>query len=188
MLTTYVDFTYQSTEEKQFICDLKKTTKILFTLYKKSLLYILYSLNVLQELNPCLSHLTLDKIKINNFFLLDRSDWSKIILHFCPFKTKVQNRTKQLAKMLICAAYSCSQSRQVLSFFSSRRHWDSPNPSPAGEYAPPPFGPGVGAHSLAREGGWESPNSDEETYNVALLCTMQLCLLVLSKTERSFHV
>ncbi len=38
-----------------------------------------------------------------------------------------------------------------LGFFSSRRNWDSPNPSPAGECVPPPFGSGGGAaHSLAR--------------------------------------
>ncbi len=41
---------------------------------------------------------------------------------------------------------------RVLSFFSSRRNWDSPNPSPAGECDPPPLIPGGGAHSLAREG------------------------------------
>ncbi len=40
---------------------------------------------------------------------------------------------------------------RVLSFsFSSRRNWDSPNPSPAGECS------GGGAHSLAREGFGES--------------------------------
>jgi hypothetical protein len=38
----------------------------------------------------------------------------------------------------------------VLSLFSSRRNWDSPNPSPAGECAPSPV-LGGGAHSLARE-------------------------------------
>jgi hypothetical protein len=42
----------------------------------------------------------------------------------------------------------------VLSFFSSRRNWDSPNPSPAGECAPPVLE--GGAHSLAREGLGES--------------------------------
>jgi hypothetical protein len=41
---------------------------------------------------------------------------------------------------------------RVLSFFSSRRNWDSPNPSPAGEYAPPPFGTG-GRGTLAGERG-----------------------------------
>jgi hypothetical protein len=43
-----------------------------------------------------------------------------------------------------------------LSFFSSRRNWDSPNPSPAGECAPTPLVPGGAAHSLAREGVGES--------------------------------
>jgi hypothetical protein len=42
------------------------------------------------------------------------------------------------------------QSRQSAKLFSSRRNWDSPNPSPAGECAPPVLG--GGAHSLAREG------------------------------------
>jgi hypothetical protein len=51
---------------------------------------------------------------------------------------------------------------RVLSFFSSRRNWDSPNPSPAGECASPPPVLGGGAHSLARE-GLGSPNSDEGT-------------------------
>jgi hypothetical protein len=44
---------------------------------------------------------------------------------------------------------------RVLSFFSSRRHWDFPNPSPASECAPLPHPTpalGGGAHSLAREG------------------------------------
>ncbi len=47
---------------------------------------------------------------------------------------------------------------RVLSFFSSRRNWDSPNPSPAaaGKCAPPRLVPGGGAHSLAREGVGES--------------------------------
>ncbi len=39
---------------------------------------------------------------------------------------------------------------RVLSFFSSSRDWDSPNPSPAGECAPHPLLPGEVAHSLAR--------------------------------------
>jgi hypothetical protein len=33
---------------------------------------------------------------------------------------------------------------RVLGFFSSRPNWDSPTSSPAGEYAPPPFGSGGG--------------------------------------------
>ncbi len=53
--------------------------------------------------------------------------------------------------------YCSSQSRQGAKLFSSRRNWDSPNPSPAGECAPtPPPVLGGGAHSLARE-GWRVP-------------------------------
>jgi hypothetical protein len=48
-----------------------------------------------------------------------------------------------------------SQSRQSAKLFSSRRNWDSPNPSPAGECAPP-LVPEGGAHSLEREGAGES--------------------------------
>jgi hypothetical protein len=55
----------------------------------------------------------------------------------------------------------------VLSFFSSRRNWDSPNPSPAGECAPPPRFWGEG-HTRWRERGWEIPNSVEGTYTVVL--------------------
>ncbi len=39
-----------------------------------------------------------------------------------------------------------------VSFFSSRRNWDSPNPSPAGECAPRPLGSG-GRGTLAGERG-----------------------------------
>jgi hypothetical protein len=42
---------------------------------------------------------------------------------------------------------------RVLSFFSSRRNWDSPSPHTQASVPPPlPFGSGGGAHSLAREG------------------------------------
>ncbi len=54
----------------------------------------------------------------------------------------------------------------MLSFFSSCRNWDSPNPSPAGECAPPSFG--SFGHTRWRERGWESPNSNEATYTVVL--------------------
>jgi hypothetical protein len=56
---------------------------------------------------------------------------------------------------------------RVLSFFSSRRNWDSPTPLAAGECAPPPFGPGGREHSPA-EKGVGSPNSEEGTYTVVL--------------------
>ncbi len=64
------------------------------------------------------------------------------------------------------------QSRQSAKLSSSRRNWDYPNPSHAGECAPtPPLVPGGGSHQRRsmchtrwRERGWESPNSDEGTY------------------------
>jgi hypothetical protein len=77
-----------------------------------------------------------------------------------------------------------TQSRQSAKFFSSRRNWDSPNPSPAGECAPPRFW-GEG-HTRWRERGWESPNSDEGTYTVALFiysivfCALHSRFLLLS--------
>jgi hypothetical protein len=42
---------------------------------------------------------------------------------------------------------------QSAKLFSSRRNWDSPNPSPPGKCAPPFGSGGWGMHSLAREGG-----------------------------------
>jgi hypothetical protein len=46
----------------------------------------------------------------------------------------------------------------VLSFFSSRRNWNSPTPCPqASVPSPPLLGGGGGAHSLAREGGGRVP-------------------------------
>ncbi len=56
---------------------------------------------------------------------------------------------------------------RVLSFFSSRRNWNSPNPSPAGECAFPLW--------FWRERGWESPNSHEGTYTVVLYYIYELC-------------
>jgi hypothetical protein len=49
---------------------------------------------------------------------------------------------------------------------SSRRNWDSPNPSPASEYAPPDQR--VGGHTCLRLRGWGSPNSDDWRKSVAL--------------------
>ncbi len=63
---------------------------------------------------------------------------------------------------------------RVPSFFSSRRNWDSPNPSPVGECAPPPpplWFRGEG-HTRWRERGWESPTSNEGTYTVVLFIYM----------------
>jgi hypothetical protein len=45
---------------------------------------------------------------------------------------------------------------RVLSFFSSRRNWDSPTPHPQASVPPHRLVPRGGAHSLAREGVGES--------------------------------
>ncbi len=47
------------------------------------------------------------------------------------------------------------QSRQSAKLFSSRRNWDSPNPSPAGECAPPPPLGSGGRCTFAGERGGE---------------------------------
>jgi hypothetical protein len=76
------------------------------------------------------------------------------------------------------------QSRdRVLSFFSSRRNWDSPTPSPAGDCAPSPLIPGGGeGHTRLRERGWGSPNSNKGTYTVVL--HLYLSLVVFSLHHR----
>ncbi len=72
----------------------------------------------------------------------------------------------------------------MLSFFSSR--W---NPSLARECPPPPphpLVPGGGAHSLAREGVWESPNSDEGTYTVVLFKCMYFVKYIYKVAKTTF--
>ncbi len=62
----------------------------------------------------------------------------------------------------------------MLSLFSSRRYWDSSNPSPPRECALPLWFRGVG-HTYWRDrgaGDWESPNSDEWTYTVVFIFTL----------------
>jgi hypothetical protein len=64
---------------------------------------------------------------------------------------------------------------RVLSFSSSRRNWESPNPPPS---VLPPLVPGGGAHSLAREGMGESPfqrrNIHRGTLHIYVLCAITL--------------
>ncbi len=53
--------------------------------------------------------------------------------------------------------YMGHRGERVLCFFSSRRNWDSPTLSHAGEYVPP-FGSGGGEGTLARgRGSWRGP-------------------------------
>ncbi len=61
---------------------------------------------------------------------------------------------------------------RVLSFFPSRRHWDSSPPTAAGECVPHPLV--GGRHTRLQERGWGSPNSDEGTYTVVLCMYMYL--------------
>jgi hypothetical protein len=94
------------------------------------------------------------------------------------------------AKLRPSSIHSCSfyaQSRQSAKLFSSRWNWDSPNPSPAGENAPPPLVSGGGAAGLTRwrEKGWESPNSDEGTYTVVLCKYMYFVILCLALIDLS---
>jgi hypothetical protein len=55
---------------------------------------------------------------------------------------------------------------RVLSFFSSRRNWDSPTPPPRRRVRPPTFWFRWGGHTRLRERGWGSPSSDWGTYEV----------------------
>ncbi len=75
--------------------------------------------------------------------------------------------------------------REVLSLFSSRWNWGSPNPSP--ECAPPPCGAG---HTRWRERGWERPNSNEGTYTVVLFICMYFVTtnIFFLRKERSLNV
>jgi hypothetical protein len=73
---------------------------------------------------------------------------------------------------------------RVLSFFSSRRNWDSPTPSPADERAPLPFGSEAGGGPTRfRQRGWVSPNS-EGTYTVYFVL---LCISDCAKTNAQVY-
>ncbi len=75
-------------------------------------------------------------------------------VYFCILDAKIAHR----------------EAHRVLSFFSSRQNWDSPNPSHAGECAPL-LVPGGGAHLLARERGGRVPVPTCGTlYTVYVLC------------------
>jgi hypothetical protein len=69
--------------------------------------------------------------------------------------------TSSMRNAVLSSSLSCTNIRVIfihreLSFFSSRRNWDSSYPSTAGECAPCPPVLGGGEHSLAREGLGES--------------------------------
>jgi hypothetical protein len=66
------------------------------------------------------------------------------------------HKTDAASNWLLIKLHCIAQSRQSAKRFSSRWNWDSPTPLAAGECAPPPFGPGGRAHSLAAKGVGES--------------------------------
>jgi hypothetical protein len=67
---------------------------------------------------------------------------------------------------------------RVLGLFYSRRNWDSPTPSPAGECVSPP----LGAHSLVGEGGRGGGGvlilTRAHTYTSIIFLSRVLCLCV----------
>ncbi len=74
-----------------------------------------------------------------------------------------------------------------LSFFSSRRNWDSPILPLAGECAPHLLVQARGGrHTRLRERGWASPNSDEGTYTV-ILYVSTLCEIAFAQHPNLFY-
>jgi len=76
--------------------------------------------------------------------------------------------------MCVHELYAEHRVGRVLNFFSfsSRRNWDSPNPSPAGECTPPPWSIGGRAHSLARKGVGRVPIPTRERTLWYSLCAV----------------
>ncbi len=71
----------------------------------------------------------------------------------------------------------CYKVGRVLSFSPVVGIGAPPTPHPQASVPPPPPVLGGGAHSLAREGGWESPISGEGTYTVALWYSINIYVL-----------
>jgi hypothetical protein len=87
-------------------------------------------------------------------------------------RSKSQRMERQVVVPPMLAGEGCRHRvGRVLIFSQVVGIWDSPNPSPAGEFAPPPLVPGGRAHSLAKEGVGES-QFDEGTYTVVLFICM----------------
>ncbi len=76
----------------------------------------------------------------------------------------------------------------MLGFFTSHLNWDSPTPSPGGEYVPSPFGSGGGGHNRMLERGWGSQfgRGDRHcgTLGIYVLCDMEQAYL--KKTVQPF--
>ena len=93
--------------------------------------------------------------------------------------------TKRFLSRKINKDTSAHRVGRLLSIFSSRRNWDSPNPSPAGECVPPPFGSG-GRGTLAGERGGAYgrvpiPTRGHTLWHSLYVCT--LCKLVCMRPQ-----
>jgi hypothetical protein len=67
----------------------------------------------------------------------------------CGTVESMDRKEKEKQGTILLEKHEKHRVGRVLSFFSSRRNWDSPTPLAAGECAPPPFGPG-GRHIRLR--------------------------------------
>jgi hypothetical protein len=95
------------------------------------------------------------------WFKLNRPNYS--LISFSPQFTDLFLHVMMLPMLTGASSTSCPFSDghrvgRVLSFFSSRRNWNSPTPLTAGDCAPDPLFRGGGAHSLAGEGLGDSHN------------------------------
>jgi hypothetical protein len=74
-------------------------------------------------------------------------------------RSLLRQHTRLLLRHLLCGMQYVPDHREgrVLSFFSSRRNWDSPNPSPEGRVFPPPPWFRGEEHTRLRERGWVVP-------------------------------
>jgi hypothetical protein len=87
-------------------------------------------------------------------------------------------------KLVLCAN---DRVGRVLSFFFSRRNWDSPTPYPLASVPPSPRFWGEGL-TRWRERGWESTNSDERTYTVVLFIYTYFVTLIFVLGENLMFV
>jgi hypothetical protein len=87
----------------------------------------------------------------------------KIVSNFCAF---LQDNVAGFLGQ--CASHRVDR---VLSFFSSRPNWDSPNPSPAGECVPP-FGSGGTPSRGERGWGVPIPTRGQTLWYSRYICTL----------------
>jgi hypothetical protein len=101
----------------------------------------------------------------------------KNVFRLVFFKGAVSTNLKHLILLTFKEEFYCmvdlsNRVGRVLSFFSSRRNWDSPTPNPAGE-SPPPLVRG-GGHTRLRERGEGVPiqTRRQTLWNSRFICTL----------------